>query len=94
MNWSSAVAWTVKIAETADRQLAGLGRQEEGRIRKFLRERVELCDNPRDFGEPLFGNFAGLWRYRVGNYRIICDIQDKEIFVLVLKVGHRREVYR
>ena len=88
------MAWKVKVTETADKQLAALGNQEEKRIRKFLRERVAPCDNPRDFGDPLLGNFSGLWRYRVGNFRIICDIQDEEILVLVLKIGHRREVYK
>ena len=86
--------WKVSISETADKQLARLGRQEEKRIRRFLRERVELCDNPRSFGDPLLGNFSGLWRYRVGDFRLICDIQDEDIIVLVLKIGHRREIYK
>ena len=86
--------WKVRISETTDKQLARLGHQEEKRIREFLRERVASCDNPRSFGDPLLGNFSGLWRYRVGNSRIICDIQDEEILVLALKIGHRREVYK
>jgi mRNA interferase RelE/StbE len=94
MNWSGAVPWKIKLTETADKQMAGLGRQEEKRIRKFLRERVEPCGNPRDFGDPLVGNFSGLWRYRVGKYRLICNIQDEEIIILVLRIGHRREVYK
>ena len=88
------MGWEIRVSETADRQLARLGYQDEKRILKFLRERLETCDNPRDFGDPLSGNFSGLWRYRVGDYRLICDIQDERILVLVLKIGHRREVYR
>ncbi len=65
------------------------------RITAFLRERVATLDNPRALGQALQGSRLGhLWRYRVGDYRILCDIQDQHFIVLVVQIGHRREVYR
>jgi len=66
-----------------------------GRIVGFLTKRVALLDDPRSLGEALKGSTLGnYWKYRVGDYRIICDIQDKQLLILALRVGHRREVYR
>ncbi len=63
-------------------------------IIRFLRERVRAADNPRQWGKPLHGDKGGLWRYRVGDYRLICDIQDERITVLVVRVGHGKDGYR
>ena len=60
----------------------------------WLEKNIENCDNPRIHGKSLVGNKSGLWRYRIGDYRVICEIQDKEVIVLVLDVGHRREIYK
>ena len=60
----------------------------------FLRERVQTAENPRQLGKPLHGDKGGLWRYRVDDYRLICDIQDERITILVVRVGHRKDVYR
>jgi len=88
------LAWTVEIADTAERQLRKLDRLVRARILDWLDDRIEECKNPRHFGEPLKGGRAGLWRYRVGDYRVICEIRDTRLVVLALSVGHRREVYR
>jgi mRNA interferase RelE/StbE len=65
------------------------------RILDFIDERIAGGNNPRDTGKPLTGGALGaFWRYRVGDFRIVCDIQDDEPRVLVLRIGHRREVYR
>ncbi len=88
------MAWTVEISDIAERQLRKLDRTVQKRILDWLDERIEGCKNPRHFGEPLQGDHAGFWRYRVGAYRLLCDIQDERVVVLVLTVGHRREVYR
>ncbi len=88
------MAWTVEISDIAERQLKKLDRSTQKRIIDWLDDRLEGCKNPRHFGEPLKGDHAGFWRYRVGDYRIICDIIDETIIVLVLTVGHRREIYR
>ena len=62
---------------------------------KFLLERLANLENPRSLGEALQGRHLGeFWRYRVGDYRIVCKIQDDHLVILVIKVGHRREVYR
>ena len=88
------MAWTVEVADFVERQLRKLDRPVRDRILDYLHERIEGCKNPRHFGEPLKGGKAGLWRYRVGDYRIICELRDDVLVVLALAVGHRREVYR
>jgi len=86
--------WRVEISSSAEKQIRKLDRAAQGSIIRFLRERVQAADNPRQLGKPLHGDKGGLWRYRVGDYRLICDIQDERITVLVLRVGHRKDVYR
>lgn len=83
--------WIIEIAEGAARQLGRLDRTNQQRIRAFLAER--LREDPRRTGKALQGRHAGLWRYRIGDYRLICRIEDGRCLVLVLTVGHRREVY-
>lgn len=87
------MAWTVEVSGFAEKQLRKLDRPVQKRIVDWLEDRIEGCKNPRHFGEPLRGEMAGLWRYRVGDYRIICEIQDQQLVVLALAVGHRREIY-
>ena len=84
------MAWTVRISDVAEKQLRKLDRPVQKRILDWLDDRIEGCKNPRHFGEPLKGDHSGLWRYRVGNYRILCEVQDQKIIVLVLTVGRRR----
>ena len=88
------MAWTIEITRTAEKQITKLHRQAQQAIVRFLRERLAGADNPRQWGRPLRGEKRGLWRYRVGDYRLICDIQDERITVMVLQVGHRKHVYR
>jgi len=88
------LAWRIELTETANQQLAKLDKVEARRITKFLRERLAATDNPRNTGKALSGPLGGLWRYRVGDYRLICEIQDGVLCVLVLKIGNRREVYK
>ena len=89
------MAWSVELAESAAREVAKLDPQPRGRILKFLRTRVARLEDPRSIGEPLHGSRLGeFWRYRAGDYRLICKIEDGRLLVLVLHVGHRKEVYR
>ena len=88
------MAWTVEISDIAERQLRKLDRPVQERILGWLNDRIEGCKNPRHFGEPLRGERAGFWRYRIGDYRVLCDIQDKKVIVLVLTIGLRRQVYK
>lgn len=87
------MTWKIKYAESAVKSLLALDRQQARRIKRYLDERIATADNPRSFGHGLTSNLAGLWRYRVGDYRIIVEIQDQSLVVLALRIGHRREVY-
>lgn len=89
------MVWTIEVDPVAARQLGKLGRQEAKRIRDYLRHRLSQLDDPRQTGKALQGaRFDNLWRYRVGDYRIICELQDHRLVVLVVSIGHRREIYR
>jgi len=78
-----------------EKEFAKLDPQIANRITKFLRSRVAVLSDAPSIGEALNGSILGqLWKYRVGDYRIICDIQDDKLTILALRVGHRREVYR
>ena len=85
--------WTIEYDENAARELAKLDRQAAKRIKKYLDERIATDEDPRRFGEELKSNLAGLWRYRGGDYRIIAEIQDEKIIVLIVRIGHRSKIY-
>jgi mRNA interferase RelE/StbE len=87
------LAWTVEVGDVAERQLRRLDRPVQKRLLDWLDDRLEGCKNPRHFGEALRGDLAGLWRYRIGDYRIICQLQDERLVVLAISIGHRRDVY-
>lgn len=89
-----SLVWQIELAASAQKELSRLDRQVAKRITTFLRERVANSTSPRDNGKALTGPLGGLWRYRIGDYRIVCEIQDEVLRVLVLKIGNRREVYR
>jgi mRNA interferase RelE/StbE len=89
------LAWKIEISDTAKQQLGKLDKSASQRILKFLSQRVGKLDDPRSTGAALHGSRLGeFWRYRVGDYRIICKIEDDYLVVLVLRVGHRRGIYR
>ena len=88
------MGWTVEVGDFAERQLRKLDAPVRRRVLDWLDDRIEGCKNPRHFGEALKGGRTGLWRYRIGDYRVICEIQDQRLVVLALAVGHRREIYR
>jgi mRNA interferase RelE/StbE len=88
------LAWRIEFTRTATRQITKLDHQAQASILRFMRERLSLADDPRQWGRALQGEKRGLWRYRVGDYRLICDIQDEKIIILVLELGHRKDVYR
>lgn len=85
--------WTFEFSDKAGKQLLALDKPIRERIRKFVKDLEEL-PNPRMRGEPLTGNLADFWKYRVGDYRLICRIKDDKLLVLVVGLGHRREIYR
>ncbi len=86
--------WTVELLEDMFKALEQIDATTRNRIRRFIRERLQGTDNPRQRGKALTGNRAGLWCYRVGDYRLICRLQDARLVVLVVEIGHRNDVYR
>jgi mRNA interferase RelE/StbE len=89
------MAWKIEFSEPADRELNKLDPQNSQRVLKFLLERVAKLDDPRSIGKALQGpRFGELWRYRVGDFRIICKIEDEKLVVLVIRIGHRKDIYR
>ena len=88
------MAWLIKFDDAAQKDLSKIDKPLAKRITAFLRERISVMDNPRSIGEPLKSSKGDLWRYRLGDYRIICEINDNAVCILVVKIGNRREVYR
>jgi mRNA interferase RelE/StbE len=87
------LAWTIELSDDAKRDLQKLDKPVQKRIVTFLQERIQSADNPRTSGKALQGNLSGLWRYPVGDYRLLCRIDDDELVVLVIEIEHRKEVY-
>ena len=87
--------WTIEYHTLVQKEMRKINPEVRRRIRSFLHERLAALDDPRQTGAALEGSELGnFWRYRVGDYRIICDIQDQKLVVLVVEIGHRREIYR
>ena len=89
------MAWTIKYSESSSKQLKKLDKQTALRVLDYMDERVAALDDPRSLGKNLKGPKMGeYWRYRVGDVRVICNILDGQMTVLVIEIGNRREVYR
>lgn len=88
------MAWKINYTDQARQQLRKLDRQSARRILDYMDRRIAVLDDPRSAGKALTGNLGAFWRYRVGDFRVICDIRDGAMCVLVVRVGNRREVYR
>lgn len=88
------MAWTIEYAEGVRKPIAKLDPQTRNKIRSFLEDRIARLDDPRSQGKALTGPLSGLWRHRMGDFRIICDIVDRKLVVVVLKVDNRASVYR
>jgi len=85
--------WQVEFDDAAAKELRKLDRQAQKDILKYFRERIATDEDPRRFGKSLSRELAGLWRYRVRDYRMICHIEDNKLIVLVIRVAHRKEAY-
>jgi mRNA interferase RelE/StbE len=88
------LAWTIDYTQTARNQLKKLDKPVARRIADFLDDRVAKQEDPRALGKALSGPPGTLWRYRVGDYRVICEIQHRALTILVIRIDHRREIYR
>ena len=88
------MAWTIEVARSVEKDLRKIGPEAAKRILRFLRDRLAALEDPRSIGEPLHGPELGrFWKYRVGHYRVIASIQDDILLILIVRVGHRRDVY-
>lgn len=87
------MTWSVEIDDRAAKELRSLDGKAQKEILKYLRERIVTKEDPRSFGKALGRELSGLWRYRVGDYRLICMIEGAVFVVIVVRIGHRKEVY-
>ena len=85
--------WRIRFDVRAHKELKKIDRQIQGEILEYLDERIATNENPRRFGKPLTHDKKGLWRYRIRDYRVICQILDNELVVIALSIGHRKNVY-
>lgn len=87
------MAWRIELSKIADKSIRRLDKTVAARILDALEE-VSRLDDPRSRGKALTGNLSGLWRYRIGDYRAVCSIEDEALVVLVVDAGHRKHVYK
>ncbi len=87
------MVWTINYTTSFQKNVQKLDKPLQKKLKRFF-EQIEMLENPRQKGKPLTKNLSGLWRYRVEDYRIICEIQDGKMIVLALRVGHRSKVYK
>ncbi|MEQ2566613.1 MAG: type II toxin-antitoxin system RelE family toxin [Ruminococcus sp.] len=86
--------YTVEYTKRAIKQLKKLDKQTSALLLGWIEKNLVDCDNPRQFGKGLTANRKGEWRYRIGDYRLVADIQDDKIVILILNIGHRRDIYK
>ncbi len=87
------MAWSVELTVTARKQLRKLDRTWQSNILDYLEDEVAPLANPREKGKALVGDKKGLWRFRVGDYRVLCQILDQELVIVAVTIGHRKDVY-
>ncbi len=87
------MVWNVELTATAEKQLRKIDRKWQSKILDYLEDEIAILDNPRSRGKALVGDKKGLWRYRVGNYRIICEILDVNFIIVAVTIGHRKSIY-
>lgn len=87
------MTWKINWTDEARKQLRKLDKTAQENILDYMKKRISTADDPADFGKPLKYKKYGLWRYRVGDYRIVCQIESDVLTILVLQVGHRKDIY-
>lgn len=88
------MSYTVATDPGFDKKFRKLDFVTQRTIAKWIKKNLEGCENPRVHGKALSGNLKGLWRYRIGDYRLLVDIQDDKLIIVAVDIGHRREIYR
>ncbi|NOQ65111.1 MAG: type II toxin-antitoxin system mRNA interferase toxin, RelE/StbE family [Methyloprofundus sp.] len=87
------MTWEIKLSNKSAKALTALDNSTKKRIESFI-DKLSKADSPRSTGKALQGNLKGLWRYRVGDYRLICQLKDNELIILLLEIGHRKAIYK
>ena len=87
------MSWRLLVAKKAQKQLKRMDRSQAALVVGWLEKNIDGCEDPRVHGKCLTGDRSGVWRYRVGDYRVLCDIQDDKAVVLAIEIGHRSSVY-
>ncbi len=87
------MAWKINFTEFAAKQFKKLNKSIAKQLMDYLKEKVLTKSHPTGLGSPLLGNKSGLWRYRVNDYRIICQIKEEEVTILIVRLGHRKDIY-
>ena len=88
------MAWTIKYSRNSLKSLKKMDKQFARRIVDYLDDKVAVLDDPRILGKSLKGELGEFWRYRVGDYRVLCEIQDEKVIILAATIGHRKEIYK
>lgn len=88
------MSWNVESTRSFEREFKKLDRHTQRMIKGWIDKNLAKTPDPRQHGKALIANLSGLWRYRIGEYRLICEIVDERLVILALSVGHRREIYR
>ena len=86
--------WRLEFSKRADKQLAKMDAGVRRVVVSWLLKNIDGCEDPRAHGKGLVANHSREWRYRIGDYRVLCEIRDEELVVLAIEIGHRREVYK
>lgn len=86
--------WHIKFSKKGFKQLSELDKPIQQLIRAWIRKHLTSTDDPRLFGKPLTGSLKGLWRYRIGDYRLVCEIHDYVLIIVIIGVGHRKDIYK
>ena len=87
------MVWKIEFLDTAKRELKKLDKRWQLVILDYLEDEIRNLDNPRNRGKALLGDKQGLWRYRVADYRIVCEIHDAELLIVAITIGHRKNIY-
>ena len=88
------MSWQLETTSRFDKEFKRLDRYTQKLIQGWITKNIDNTDDPRQHGKPLTGDLSGLWRYRIGDYRLICTLNDNRLIILALSIGHRRDIYR
>ena len=86
--------WTIKYSDSFIKEFGTLDRTIQLMVRNWIRKHLQETIDPRIYGKPLTGNLKGLWRYRIGDYRLLVEIQDSVLIIRFVSIGHRKEIYK